>query len=238
MSHKDTKVPIETQESKKSSFLNTLIILLISPIISQIALMIFKPIMEATRLFGGNLFLAFDNFFFKMAATLTEFTLPTFVVQNGLSFILAYTWFHSIRIYRKTTTSYESIHSCENAAESDKTIDEKPDEKILRLKAELQSGKRTLRRMSICWVIYTSFFVTLVFIYMILPFNLLSNFNINITLITPYTDSHTIAVLKSDWVQMKSRNDYNSIKKRINMIWHEHETKSNNDSSEKASESR
>ncbi|HAN20404.1 MAG: hypothetical protein A2Y15_08605 [Clostridiales bacterium GWF2_36_10] len=45
-----------------------------------------------------------------------------------------------------------------------------------------------------------------------------NEFDINIITITPYTESHQIDLLKSNWTKMKSKDDYNKIYEVINKI--------------------
>lgn len=51
-------------------------------------------------------------------------------------------------------------------------------------------------------------YIIFIFIYLYLPTNLKENFDLAITKITPYTDTCTIDMLKSDWVRMRSGSDY------------------------------
>ena len=72
-------------------------------------------------------------------------------------------------------------------------------------------------------VIWTALFVAYILLFVYLPLNMLDTFQRNITEITPYSDEATIHQLESDWVCMRSENEYKEIYKVINKIKQEHD---------------
>lgn len=68
-------------------------------------------------------------------------------------------------------------------------------------------------------VLYTVF----VFWTFITPISKLSEFERNITMIKPYTNDKTVIMLESDWVRMRSKDDYDKIYETINKIKEEND---------------
>lgn len=58
----------------------------------------------------------------------------------------------------------------------------------------------------LCWYVF------------IFPLQLHASFDLSIELICPYTDSHTIELLRSKWVSMENKDDYLSIESSISSI--------------------
>ena len=56
------------------------------------------------------------------------------------------------------------------------------------------------------------------FVFTIMPCIANITFNRNIVLISPYVETHDIEKLKSDWLRMKTKSDYNEITNHINGI--------------------
>lgn len=64
--------------------------------------------------------------------------------------------------------------------------------------------------------VFTSFFVSI-------PMSLSNSFDKDIVQIAPYIEENEIVQLKSDWVSMRSKADYEEIYNRINAVKEEHE---------------
>ncbi|MCL2633553.1 MAG: hypothetical protein FWD34_03455 [Oscillospiraceae bacterium] len=70
---------------------------------------------------------------------------------------------------------------------------------------------------------FSIFFIVYTFIFTLIPSSQKSYFEREIIKITPYVEAHEIDMLKSDWVLMKSREDYLDIRNRINAICDEYD---------------
>lgn len=69
------------------------------------------------------------------------------------------------------------------------------------------------------------FFVLLIIyieLFLVLPLNMVDSFQRDILAITPYSDTHTIQQLESDWVCMRSENEYDKIYEVIDEIKQTH----------------
>ena len=66
--------------------------------------------------------------------------------------------------------------------------------------------------------ISTVLFVTHSIVFIYIPVGIHMNFNRDITIIKPYTDTQTILLLESDWARMKSKEDYDKIYQVINEV--------------------
>ncbi|MDR2561750.1 MAG: hypothetical protein LBC63_08275 [Holophagales bacterium] len=79
--------------------------------------------------------------------------------------------------------------------------------------------QRSRYKKSFWYLFITPIFHSMFLVFYIwLPFWLKSSFDKNLIIITPYVDTQTINLLKSDWVKMKSFEQYKNINTRIRTI--------------------
>lgn len=90
-------------------------------------------------------------------------------------------------------------------------------EELMRIQKELDKYKKS-KKKSVNVVVLTIFaIVYLLFVVfsIIIPLNLVNAFNRDIQMIKPYTDSHTIMMLESEWTRMGNKDDFNNIYSQI-----------------------
>lgn len=75
--------------------------------------------------------------------------------------------------------------------------------------------KKTIDWFPIIWSLFTCVLFT---ISVFIPLSISQNFSRDITMIKPYADNHTVLVLESEWIRMRSKDDYNRIYDVINQI--------------------
>lgn len=93
------------------------------------------------------------------------------------------------------------------------------------LKRELEEARVRINRLvgsSIAIIIYSSFMVIAVTYTFIFPLYLSDTFERHIIMITPYTTSEQIDMLKSDWVRMTTKADFEAIDKQVMQIVEEY----------------
>lgn len=84
------------------------------------------------------------------------------------------------------------------------------------LNEEVDTEKTSYKRIWLLVVIILLY--SFIYLIMIRPLMILNDFNRDIKMIKPYTDSKTITMLESDWTRMQSKDDYDSIYETINRI--------------------
>ncbi len=188
---------------------------------------VFEPIIKIGKNLGDGLIVALvDYFYFSCGqANSTSFVnyIACFlflfvvfpVVKDAITLILNFRKKEDIA----TSSSTEVV-----SEESPKTLDDLIETGI-KLKAKNKRKMLYYKIVLVICAIILILTVCNVTIYKYGPTIVKESFDRRITQITPYTENEKIALLKSDWVSMKSKSDYDKIVEEINSILEENNLK-------------
>jgi hypothetical protein len=157
--------------------------------------LIFSPIADIAQEFRGNVFLFFADSYYRSAATVNESHLINIIIFYSIIFFLIN--FNTNSYYFRQLQEIINI-------------------KIKKNGQQLYVDK-TKNRMAALYG-FISGIITSTFIFSVMPARLKAKYDTKLTQIVPYVDPQVINELKSDWVLMKSRKDFQNIKKNIDSI--------------------
>lgn len=202
-----------------------------SLIASILFLLIFEPIIQIGKDFTSKGLIALVDYFYyscghasgiAFLSTLSVYALTVFICHEIISIIKTVKAAFPKGKERKKPHTDSRESNSENKSDS-----------IVVLSREIEKLERktkTLDRIMIGLVIvsimcYMLFFLNAV-VYQCLPVLVKESFNRSITQITPYVESEQIDLLKSNWANMKSKDDYEVIQEEIDCILIENSLKS------------
>lgn len=183
----------------------------------------------------GNSFLGtVKNWIFSCAATQSSLNIFAVIILWGLGLFIGVSLtsiLDFISLFKKQKKLKKALEAlCSNNNEPERHDGLKAD-KILNELSKIKDKDTTdiekdvtkAGKLVAVLVIWTALFVGYILLFVYLPLNMLDTFQRNITEITPYSDEATIHQLESDWVCMRSENEYKEIYKVINKIKQEHD---------------
>ena len=147
-------------------------------------------------------------------STLVE-TIFSMAVWFGLAFViqlLIHVFLHISKVYnlKKCINSGKETELFSPKAKAELPLDEKVE--------SLYHSATSLRNKAILLMILTLILVAGLYFFYIKPHEIWTEFERDVTMIYPYTNEDEIHRLRSDWVCMRSKNDYVEIYKIIDDI--------------------
>lgn len=201
-----------------------------SLIASVLFLLIIEPLIHIVRdMLSKGLAALVDYFYYSCSRADGIIFLSTIAMYVVIYFILQ-------TIFEMCKNIFSEDHKVKEPSKESKS---QPQEntvdrinQIVKLSIDLEKSikreKRldlTLKGMSIiCIIIYVLFFLNIM-IYQCFPVAVKASFDRCITQITPYVKDEKIEILRSDWVCMETKEDYDAIVEEINRIQEEHNLK-------------
>jgi len=196
------------------------------------------PVIDAAVVSMPNIFMFFINLFYRVASTSTLANMVTMlliIVFSYLFFRPSVNELTQISEDKRTLISTKKqlinvIEKCSDIpsktyAENDNpNVDENIasfEEKIRTIGDEIEKSEQALKikkKVTFAVLLINTLWFLFLLVYTILPLGLRESFNNSVDKIAPYTDSQTVEELRSDWVRMRSRSDYNIIKDQIEQI--------------------
>jgi len=166
-----------------------------------------QPIIDVAHGFSGSIFKFFLDLYYRCAATTQQGN--EFIALIAFVVLVAFVS-QQIRDIHKTYEKFKILDISEE-------IQANRNDNIDKIKKHNKENRkyRCIIYFFIAFTILYSIFIT---VYMYAPRATKASFDNAITKITPYTEVHEINMLRSDWVRMKSRDDYHIIRDRINLI--------------------
>ncbi len=160
---------------------------------------------------------------------------PTYILGIVLEFIICILILIALLVSRRNRHLKETIEALNTEAKIIEEMKASNDKKVSESDAKEQSEdekqkliegtdkesdsslqkKKTIDWFPIIWSLFTCVLFT---ISVFIPLSISQNFSRDITMIKPYADNHTVLVLESEWIRMRSKDDYNRIYDVINQI--------------------
>lgn len=216
--------------------------IVIGVITTVICVYFVQPLIDISRGFTGSIFTSLVNYYYVCSATVegNEVTryaaLLIFTIAMGLLIvwlfdnILKFTIAireqkqHPTEDFKTETTNIIS----EEPLDSIVTNIERIERNILRIEEQFNNidekriySTKALKRkrmLNIFGLLIYIIFLLNILVFAHFPYITKSKFNVNITKITPYVETKEIEMLKSDWVRMKTKDDYIKIVEKIDFI--------------------
>lgn len=217
----------KTRRNRKVMFINNIVLGVITTLICNLLQHAFNNI----PLVGKSLISTIQNFVISSAAHVSPNTIIIMTMEFLLGFFLSFTivTLFSNVVFNKRKKKYNKLKS--NIIDINSRIDknsanyeplkndlEKASQELEAVKNENINSIHRIKFLGIILAIIIFFYVVYITISLVIPIILLDQFNRDIQLIKPYSDSNTIMVIESDWIRMKTLDDYNNLYSVINEI--------------------
>lgn len=182
---------------------------------------------------GNSLIGTVKNCVFASAATQSSLRILSTIISYALGVFISYCLVPTINCISllREEKKIERIKNLFGTVHPDNTeLEKKTRLELLKLSRDFidngetsnKMGSKELKVMIILLTFIVLFLVIYVFLFLIIPLGLVNKFQCDIIAITPYSDNTTIQCLESDWVCMRSENEYKEIYIVINEIKQEY----------------
>lgn len=193
-----------------------------SLVASVLFLVLLEPIIKIGKNLTHGLINAFVDYFFYSCARV-----------DGIDFICygvfyAFLWFVMYEIHNFSTTAFSKKDDEKTSAGIDKNTNLEPQERkqktedllleISKLKKKEKCLKCALRIISKASIVFWILFLCNIVIYKYAPATVNQTFNRKIIQITPYIEISELELLRSEWVSMESKDDYDRIVEKIDYV--------------------
>ncbi len=217
----------------------SLLIGVISSVLGTIIISILQYIYKNARETGKGLFLTIINMPYKIASVASPGMLilillwVILVILLGIGLIfLARSIRVAIKIHvlksrlKKVKDKKSDLHGKDDNQDSgsakndDNTVD-KMESEVDKLESDIDDiskASNSIMRNCILLAIATLMSFLLCYYWIIIPFASREQFELDISLIKPYTTEENVGKLQSEWVRMKTKSDYDKIYEIINEI--------------------
>ena len=187
---------------------------------------------------GNSVWATIKNLIYSSAATQSNLSVLSIVLTYALAYIISSCYLipttSLISIYKekKTLEKLEDLLVTMNPnSEKSEDLKEKAHlefskllkENLSKKQSHKNSDSKTIKKV----FVLATFLIVLLTLYgilfLLLPLNFVDRFQLAINAVTPYCDTYTIQKLESDWVCMRSEEEYQEIYKVIDEIKQEHQ---------------
>ena len=204
--------------------------ILISVIVSIITAGIMKGfewIAEIAPTAGNSVWRFFSNTFYTSAAKMTETSLITFLFSALIGIGIVYVYILLSKALDTTkkaiTNAEELLDDINNPKPKVHTESKEITEDELKIEVEgiIKDAKRG-RKTTIIGVIFFVLYFGRILVFDYLPHGLWTGYQRDLLKIAPYIEQQELDQIKSDWVCMQTKEDYEEIYKQIDEIKNEH----------------
>lgn len=183
---------------------------------------------------GKSLFATIQNYVFSSAANASSNTIIIMIFEMILGFVFSFSISHLVnsfvfyKDYKKIQNYKNTIKEIELSISNNPSNNEANKLRLQKVSKELESYSENLKNKGInrrklnvilsVFAVIIALYVVYITISIVIPVFLFDQFNRDLTMIKPYTDSRTIMLIESDWTRMKTADDYNAIYSNINKV--------------------
>lgn len=184
---------------------------------------------ETAPRMGDTLFDTVKNIICACAATQSNLHIFSSLITCGLGILISYYLINVMKLI-SAYKQIKKLQKIDKYLKEDTSDDIELKEKLNRefselYKDTLEKGKNTNKILyskvkTVLTVFILSMFAMIVYIFLfiLVPISMVDKFQKDITVITPYSDERTIQKLESDWVCMRSENEFIEIYDVIHKI--------------------
>lgn len=184
---------------------------------------------------GNSLFGTIKNIVYACAATQSNLNILSIIISSAFGALICYMLIPTVKLielYREEKKIQKAAKLLGKIRPNDVNLSEKDQldlfDKVTKNVLKKQKPKKeetskTARRgivLAILIMVILAFFTEL---FLLFPLDLVDKFEHDITAITPYVEEPMVQQLESDWVCMRSENEYKEIYRVINEIKQEHD---------------
>lgn len=209
--------------------------ILLSTIVSLLTASIIKGIgwiKEIAPTAGNSVLRFISNSFYSNLAKTDEFSLLTMLFALFIGIVVVYVFnmfkegFVATKIVIKGSEKIERYETEEiettlqESTENRKPTDDKETTNDLK---DVKKMAKKLRTMLILTSIFFSIYFTHILCSYLVPNAVYRDFQRDLTQISPYIEQQELDIIRSDWVCMQTKEDYDAIYERINQVKEEHD---------------
>lgn len=187
----------------------------------------FEWIAEIAPTAGNSVWRFFSNTFYTSAAKMTETSLITFLFSALIGIGIVYVYILLSKALDTTkkaiTNAEELLDDINNPKPKVHTESKEITEDELKIEVEgiIKDAKRG-RKTTIIGVIFFVLYFGCILVFDYLPHGLWTDYQRDLLKIAPYIEQQELDQIKSDWVCMQTKEDYEEIYKQIDEIKNEH----------------
>lgn len=189
---------------------------------------IYAAIKEIGPSTGVSLFRFFSNYFFTTLSKTTETSILSvlFSVLVGISIACVIDILvKGVTLSKRLLKDGNDIITLINEDKEKIKVSEKEKITLEEIKNEtkdiIKQGKK-IRILTILFGVFFAFYFVNVIVFTMLPNVMFREYQRDIIKISPYAEQQELDIIKSDWVCMQSKDDYDDIYKRIDKVKKEH----------------
>lgn len=204
--------------------------ILLSVIVSVITAGIIKGfewVAEIAPTAGNSVWRFFSNSFFSSAAKMTETSLITFLFATLIGFGVVYACIFLSKALGSTKKAIANAEGLLDDINNPKPKAHGEAKEITKedLKTEVEDiikDAKKGKRATIIGIIFCVLYFGRILVFDYLPHGLWTDYQRDLLKIAPYMEQQELDQIKSDWVCMQSKEDYEEIYKQIHEIKKEH----------------
>lgn len=195
-----------------------------SLIASLIFLVLLEPMIQIGKNLSKGIIGALMDYFYLSCSRVNNASFVSHIVFLAFAFYMIRDFREFIKLYQgvfSTNKKKEHQHSNDEI----KTAEGRELDKIVETAIEIEKKNRKSKRLEVALKVVSTFMIILyvifflyILIYWYMPATMHAAFDREIIQLAPYVESEEIDSLKSDWVSMTSKNDYELIVKEIYSI--------------------
>lgn len=208
----------------KKFFTKENILGVVQSIVATFLLAIFTPIIDIGKSVASKGWIALSDYFFYSCAHITDGQFLSYFAFCAFLWIMLWAIRHPISAFSSLNDKKTLSNSSNpNVKEPQKSSEDIPE--IVKLAIELKESQKKLKVLeietkifAIIAIIVDILFLCNIVIFQFIPTIYKDEFDRRITQITPYVEEEEIDLLKSDWVSMTTKSDYDLIDDAIKRI--------------------
>ena len=209
--------------------------LLVGVIVSVLTTWIIKGfdwLKEIAPAAGNSAFNAFLGFFYSNLANMSDSSLLSLLLYVALAFYIVFlmntvlkgfsTSNERIQIGKEIKSAVDSVEKGEAVNKDKKELEKKTLGQIKEEAEEAIKDGRKMRKIAIASFIFVVLYLFFIVTTYIAPNLLWESYKRDVTKIKPYVEQQEIEQIESDWVCMKTKEDYDAIYKIIDDVKEKH----------------
>ena len=186
---------------------------IITGVVSSIIATIILQCLQNAPAVGKTLIETINNLIYSIAPQMNELTITVMFIIIVLTSFVTFTISKIIEKWLNRNKKSERAHS-EQLLEAQDDIEGMKRE-LDKMEKEKSKIEKKLRKLYARLVLLLVFLFVYLNTFIVFPAMINIKFRKDITIIKPYTDSHTIMLLESNWARTNSKSEYDKIYKII-----------------------
>lgn len=200
--------------------------ILISVIVSLVTAGVIKGIDWIRKIAptaGNSIWSFFSNSFITKSARITETSLISLLFVALLGIAVAYVFYIMTNVLRQTKKTIKDADDIIEDINNPITKNSKEKNKITTKEVKTEAKNiiretKRMRRVTLAAIVFFVLYFGNILLFDILPHILWTEYQRDLVKIAPYIEEQELTMIKSDWVCMQNKEDYDEVYNRINKV--------------------